>query len=214
MDSLQKINTWCKARGIQETASKSSFRLSVKHRNALIYRCTVRAGPWTPVTFVAALKPAHTAIVLITVSCLCACVLLRYLVVISRAEEDVVSGRVPLDEAHPAAVTLKLLPRDCEVLQQPMRRDFPHFYLHAHTKRTLFTNLQSTFSIFKMDFSCFSILELSKDARPARMLLYGYLSESPCFICPCAKLCTAARSQARNVWNDYKLFSAGWTARQ
>lgn len=79
-------------------------------------------------------KLAHTAIDLITVYCVRVCALSRYLVVISRAEEDVVSSRVPLDEAHPAAVTLKLLPRDCEVLQQPMRRDFPHFDLHTHTQ--------------------------------------------------------------------------------
>lgn len=58
-----------------------------------------------------------------------------HLVVIGRAEEDVVRGRVPLDEAHPAAVTLELLPRDCEVLEQTMRRDFPHFDLRAHTRK-------------------------------------------------------------------------------
>lgn len=57
-----------------------------------------------------------------------------------------------------------------------------------------------------MYFSVLSILEWSHDTRQARTILYGYFSESPSFICPCAKLCTAARSQARNVWNDYKLF--------
>lgn len=81
-------------------------------------------GPYRSLLFVCALV------------CEQALVLLCYLVVISRAEEDVVSSRVPLDEADPAAVTLKLLPWDCEVLQQPMRGDFPHFYLRAHTHTT------------------------------------------------------------------------------
>lgn len=58
---------------------------------------------------------------------------LCYLVVITRTEEDVVSSGVPLNETHPAAVTLKLFPWYCEVLQQTMRRDFPHFDLHART---------------------------------------------------------------------------------
>lgn len=40
-----------------------------------------------------------------------------HLVVITRTEEDVVGGRVPLDEAHPAPVTLELLPRYRQVLQ-------------------------------------------------------------------------------------------------
>lgn len=56
-------------------------------------------------------------------------VCLLYLVVIGRTEKDVVSSRVPLYEAHSAAVTLKLLPRCCKVLQHTMRRDFPHFHL-------------------------------------------------------------------------------------
>ena len=62
-------------------------------------------------------------------------VCLHYLVVIGRTVEDVVSSRVPLDEAHSAAVTLELLPRDCEVLQHAMRRDFPHFHLQTHPKQ-------------------------------------------------------------------------------
>lgn len=57
-----------------------------------------------------------------------------YLVVVARTEEDVVSSRVPLDEAHSAAVTLKLLPRYCKVLHHTVRRDFPHFNLHRHTR--------------------------------------------------------------------------------
>lgn len=57
------------------------------------------------------------------------CVCLCYLVVVGRTEEDVVSSRVPLDEAYSAAVTLELLPRYCQVLQHAMRRDFPHFHL-------------------------------------------------------------------------------------
>lgn len=57
-----------------------------------------------------------------------------YLIVVSCAEEDVVGGWVPLNEAHSAAVTLKLLPRYCKVLKHTMRRDFPHFYLETHTR--------------------------------------------------------------------------------
>lgn len=61
------------------------------------------------------------------------CMSVCYLVVIARAEEDVVSSRVPLDEAHSAAVTLELLPRRCDVLQHTTSRDFPHFHLYTHT---------------------------------------------------------------------------------
>lgn len=62
----------------------------------------------------------------------CACVCVN-LVVISCAEEDVVGGRVPFDEADSAAVTLQLLPWYRQVLQYTMRRDLPHFHLHTHT---------------------------------------------------------------------------------
>lgn len=55
-----------------------------------------------------------------------------YLVVVGRAEEDVVGSRVPLDEAHPAAVTLELLPGNCDVLQHAVRRDVPHLHLLTH----------------------------------------------------------------------------------
>lgn len=41
---------------------------------------------------------------------------------------------MPLDEAHPAPVTLKLLPRRRQVLHQTMMGDFPHFYLPAEEK--------------------------------------------------------------------------------
>lgn len=61
------------------------------------------------------------------------CTCLCYLVVISRTEEDVVSSRVPLDEAHSAAVTLELLPWNCKVLKHTVRRDLPHFDLQTHT---------------------------------------------------------------------------------
>lgn len=64
--------------------------------------------------------------------CSGSCVRLCYLVVVACTEEDVVSSRVPLNKAHSAAVTLKLLPWCCEVLQHTMRRDFPHFNLHVH----------------------------------------------------------------------------------
>lgn len=66
-----------------------------------------------------------------------------HLVVIGCAEEDVVGGRVPLDEAHPAAVTLELLPRDCEVLEQTMRRDFPHFDLRTHAPKKQWLEVSS-----------------------------------------------------------------------
>lgn len=59
---------------------------------------------------------------------------LCYLVVITCTEEDVVGSGVPLNKTHPAAVTLKLFPWYCEVLQQTMRRDFPHFDLQARTR--------------------------------------------------------------------------------
>lgn len=60
---------------------------------------------------------------------MCECVCWCHLVVIGGTEEDVVSSRVPLNEAHSAAVTLKLLPGDCKVFQHTMRRDIPHFHL-------------------------------------------------------------------------------------
>lgn len=61
---------------------------------------------------------------------------LCYLVVVGRTEEDVLSSRVPLNEAHSAAVTLELFPWYCNVLQNAMWRDFPHFHLWTHTKLT------------------------------------------------------------------------------
>lgn len=63
---------------------------------------------------------------------MCVC----YLVVIGSTEEDVVSSWVPLDEAHSATVTLELLPRYCNIFIHTVRRDFPHFNLQTHTKRT------------------------------------------------------------------------------
>lgn len=58
---------------------------------------------------------------------------LCYLVVISCTEEDVVGSRVPLNEAHSATVTLKLLPWYCDVLKHAVRRDLPHFDLQTQT---------------------------------------------------------------------------------
>lgn len=58
---------------------------------------------------------------------------LCYLVVISCTEEDVVSSRVPFNEAHSATVTLKLLPWYCDVLKHAVRRDLPHFDLQTQT---------------------------------------------------------------------------------
>lgn len=56
----------------------------------------------------------------------------RYLVVVARTEQDVVSSRVPLDETHSTTVTLKFFHRHGEVLQQTREWDFPHFDLQTH----------------------------------------------------------------------------------
>ena len=57
-----------------------------------------------------------------------------YLVVVCGAEQYVVGGGVPLQQPHPAAVTLQLLPRHRQVPQHALRRDLPHLHLeHTHT---------------------------------------------------------------------------------
>ena len=77
--------------------------------------------------------------------CVCVCIR-QYLVIVGRAEQDIVSRGVPLDEPHSSGVTLELFLWYGDVPQYAVLRNVPNFHLGHNPVSLKITSYMSLYS--------------------------------------------------------------------